>query len=244
MKRYFYNGTIAVYFKSQLIGYDVKPAYMYIDYPRIDFDDESYELKFFNGTRRWYAPPLTASSTVKENKTGLAYTDCFGNGVCNFYYRNSTRAVYVDGQFIRIENVNTTTVPPTPPPPTVTPTPTNPSETVSVYVNKTGPKRQVYDPNQGGVKKYKETKQSDDTIAAKSGPSEPLCKGRNQMIIMADTRIDSSIYLRRRDLQMRVTDDVTARTASLSVTAATFTGALQLIAYSAAVLMTAFAFIF
>lgn len=57
------------------------------------------------------------------------------------------------------------------------------------YVNKTGPKRQVYDKDQGGIKKFKETSQSSVGLASKSEPMEPLCKGRNQMIIMGDSRI-------------------------------------------------------
>lgn len=111
-------------------------------------------------------------------------------------------------------------------------------------MNKTGPKRQVYDPTQGGVKKYKETKQSDEFGAKKESRYEPICKGRNQMIVMVDNRIDSSIYLRRRELQMRVTDDVTAKTAVLTVQAATFSGAIQLVGYSVALAMAVITFFF
>ena len=62
------------------------------------------------------------------------------------------------------------------------------------YVNKTGPKIQAYDKSQGGLKKYKEDYQNGDNRGSKSEPSEPICKGRNQMIIMGDLRIKSSVY--------------------------------------------------
>lgn len=57
------------------------------------------------------------------------------------------------------------------------------------YVDKTGPKIQAYDKAQGGLKKYKEEYQNNDNLGQKSAPSEPICKGRNQMIIMGDSRI-------------------------------------------------------
>ena len=62
------------------------------------------------------------------------------------------------------------------------------------YVNKTGPKKQVYDKSQGGKKKYKEDYQNNDNRGLKSEPTEPICKGRNQLIIMGDWRVKMSIY--------------------------------------------------
>ena len=44
------------------------------------------------------------------------------------------------------------------------------------------------------MKKYKETYQNGDNRALKSEPAEPLCKGRNQMIIMGDWRVKQSVY--------------------------------------------------
>ena len=84
------------------------------------------------------------------------------------------------------------------------------------YVNKTGPKRQAYDMSQGGVKKYKESYQSGDALAAKSSAVEPLCMGRNQMIIFADKRINSGVYMSRlRTLQ--VTDSNQPNSVTLAV---------------------------
>ncbi len=60
---------------------------------------------------------------------------------------------------------------------------------------------QAYDKSQGGKKKYKEEYQNSDGRAQKSEPSEPLCKGRNQMIIMGDKRIKQSVYNSNRVLQ-------------------------------------------
>ena len=96
-RRYFRNGTIAVFFQGAFLEYDVRPDNIYIDFPTIEFSDKSYEVYFFNGTRRFYPPPPTASSTVRENRTGLWYTDCFPSGQCNFVYRNFTVAIYIDG---------------------------------------------------------------------------------------------------------------------------------------------------
>ena len=91
--------------------------------------------------------------------------------------------------------------PPAPPAPApVITQPTPPESTSYQYVNKTGAKQQVYDPNQGGVKKYKEVKQSNDPRAAMATVREPLCKGHNQIIIMADKRVKSSVHLSARDL--------------------------------------------
>ncbi len=239
-RRYFRNGTIALYFKGAFLSYEVKPDQIYIDYPTTTFDDNSYELQFFNGTRRWYAPPLTAANTARENTTSLWYTDCLPTGICNFVYRNYTVAIYQDGNFVRLALMEQPTTPTTPPvvPPVVPSTPPA-SEEGYQYVNKTGPRMQVYDPSQGGVKKYKENKQSEDGRATKSSATEPLCKGRNQMIIMADKRINSIVYLSRRNLdeedstqarnlQMVVTDNVAAQTTTLQVQSVTFyTGAVQ-----------------
>lgn len=44
------------------------------------------------------------------------------------------------------------------------------------------------------MKKYKEEYQNNDKRALKSEPAEPLCKGRNQMIIMGDWRTRPSFY--------------------------------------------------
>lgn len=145
-KRFFRNGTVGVYFKGTFIEYEVKPDYMYIDFPTVDFADKSYEVYFFNGTRRWYSPPLTAANTARENKTGLWYTDCFPTGICNFVYRNYTVAVYVDGRFTRLTTMSQPATPAPPPPPPVITQPTPPAATSYQFVNKTGPKQQVYDP--------------------------------------------------------------------------------------------------
>ena len=157
-RRFFKNGTVAVYFKGTFLQYDVRPDYIYIDYPTINFGDNSYQVFFFNGTRRWYSPPLTAANTARENKTGLWYTDCFPDGACNFVYRNFTLAIYVDGKFQRITTMNQTPPPAPPAPAPIITRPSQPESTSYQFVNKTGPKQQVYDPKQGGVKKYKEVK--------------------------------------------------------------------------------------
>ena len=239
-RKYFRNGTIAVYFQGSFIQYDVTPDYMYIDYPVIDYTDGSYQLFFFNGTKRFYTPALTALNTARENKTSLQYTDCFPTGICNFVYRNATIAVYQDGSFVKVVAAvvaNTTTPPITPVTP---PTPVVVNPTAYAYVNKTGPKKEVYDATQGGIKKYKESKQSTDNRATLSSAAEPLCKGRNQMIIMADKRISSSVYLRR---VLQVTDNNSPSSVSLNVQSVSFvpSGAriISVIAYSAALALAA-----
>jgi hypothetical protein len=45
----------------------------------------------------------------------------------------------------------------------------------------------------GGIKKYKETVQNGMAKAIKGSKDEPMCKGRNQMIVVADQRIPSAI---------------------------------------------------
>jgi hypothetical protein len=45
----------------------------------------------------------------------------------------------------------------------------------------------------GGIKKYKETAQNGMEKAIKGSKNEPMCKGRNQMIVVADERIPSVI---------------------------------------------------
>ena len=40
-RRYFRNGTIAVFFQGTFLKYDVRPDNIYIDFPTIEFIDKS-----------------------------------------------------------------------------------------------------------------------------------------------------------------------------------------------------------
>ena len=111
--------------------------------------------------------------------------DCQTNLTCVEFYKNGTKIIYDDGVFVSRED----------PPVEERRDPTY------KYVDKTGPKMQAYDKSQGGKKKYKEEYQNSDSLAQKSEPAEPLCKGRNQMIIMGDHRIKQSVYSSNRILQ-------------------------------------------
>jgi hypothetical protein len=174
---------------------------------------------------------MTSANTARENMTSLWYTDCYPNADCLFVYRNGSSATYRDGVFsgrapapAKQTTTGSLIVPPGADKETTTTAPVTPVE--SNYVNKTGPKRQTYDKEQGGIKKYKQEDQSDVAGAAKSGPTEPLCKGRNQMIIMADKRISASIYLTRlRNLEFVVAESDEPKTLKLEVAALPFQGA-------------------
>lgn len=123
--------------------------------------------------------------TVGPEGSDRIFSDSFNNGTSIVFYVNGTITRWDNGVIVWSTN---------PKPPGVindTPPGGNPKYD---YVNKTGPKIQVYDKDQGGIKKYKEEYQSDDNRAAKSEPAEPLCKGRNQMIIMGDWRVKQSLY--------------------------------------------------
>ena len=140
---------------------------------------------------------------------------------------------------------------PAPPaPPAPAPVITSPAQTeprTFQFVNKTGPKQQVFDIKQGGFKKYKEVKQSGDERATMSNATEPLCKGRNQIIIMADKRIKSSVYLSARDLQASfVSDDTDIKTTSLAISSVNFLpiGARALLAYASGLICIAMAFLY
>jgi len=113
---------------------------------------------------------------------------------------NKTRVRADDGIIIWIDASQTNAVAPPPPP-------QKPRDPTYTYVNKTGPKIQPYDKSQSGNKKYKEEYQSNDKRALKSEPKEPLCKGRNQMIIMGDWRVLASFYNSSRLLQSYSTND-------------------------------------
>lgn len=60
------------------------------------------------------------------------------------------------------------------------------------YVYKGGVKLQRYDAYNGPYMRYKEDSQDYDLAAKKDTPDEPLCKGRNQVIIVADKRVPGS----------------------------------------------------
>lgn len=123
--------------------------------------------------------------TVGPEGSENRFSDCFNNGTCIVHYVNGTITRWDFNQIVWSMN---------PKPPGVIPdTPPGGNPDYS-YVNKTGPKIQVYDKDQGGKKKYKEEYQNGDNRAAKSEPAEPLCKGRNQMIIMGDWRVKQSVY--------------------------------------------------
>jgi hypothetical protein len=57
------------------------------------------------------------------------------------------------------------------------------------YVYKEGVRFDKYDPWEGPYKKYKEYQQDYQTAAKKESDDEPLCKGRNQIVIVADNRV-------------------------------------------------------
>lgn len=117
--------------------------------------------------------------------------DCYTNLTCISFYQNGTKVRTDDGVFVSRED---------PPEPEV-------RDPNYKYVDKTGPKIQAYDKSQGGMKKYKEEYQNSDNRAQKSEPKEPICKGRNQMIIMGDKRIKKSVYGATRILQNTPTDE-------------------------------------
>ncbi|TNV84823.1 hypothetical protein FGO68_gene12020 [Halteria grandinella] len=68
------------------------------------------------------------------------------------------------------------------------------------YANKNGPRQYKYDSAQGGKITYKQDDQSTASGAIKSNPFEPICKGRNQIIIVGDPRILDSVYSNGRRL--------------------------------------------
>lgn len=70
------NGTKTVHYKGIFLRYDVAPSSYYIDYPRTDYDDGSFEIWFLNGTRRFIAPPLSINNTAAQNSSALLYSDC------------------------------------------------------------------------------------------------------------------------------------------------------------------------
>jgi hypothetical protein len=209
VKRYFFNGTIAVYYNGVFIRYDAKPESYYseqdfIDYPTEYKEDGSKSIYYPNGTVRTFGPQ--DSETI--------YSDCFDNGTCFFYYKNGTITRWDNGMVVY----------------SFTPKPANMPTTGGrdpsyTYVDKTGPKKQAYDKSQGGKKKYKEDLQNQDNRALKSEPTEPLCKGRNQMIIMGDWRIKKSVYddtSARRRLQVVEGDAEGPNTLALQMESITF----------------------
>ena len=228
MRRVFNNGTIAIYFNGVLISYEVAPTEFYLDVPRNDYPDGSYEVFFLNGTKRYYPGTTINATNSAEFNRSLLYSDCMPSGECNFYYRNGTMAVYSGGRFRGTQKIQVTPtprpVPPSPPPPPPPPPSIFAPQTTYTYVNKTGPKKQVYDPSQGGIKKYKEQYQTNDERASKSSSAEPLCKWRNQVVIIGDKRISDSVYIRggRERRNMQVTSNDGPTTLSLSVQTVTF----------------------
>jgi hypothetical protein len=57
------------------------------------------------------------------------------------------------------------------------------------YIDKAGAKFEKYDHYEGTYKIYKEEAQDYYNAAKMDSPNEPLCKGRNQIIIVADNRL-------------------------------------------------------
>lgn len=182
MKRAFANGTIAVYQNNILVKYDVKPAYFFkedaIETSTEDVStDGSKTVYFNNNTVRYFDSPL--------NVTDRLYKDCFPNSTCIVFFKNGSRSRFDGDRFVWNQGAIKA---PAPEPGR------NPNYN---YVNKTGPKIQAYDKSQGGIKKYKEDYQNEDNRGIKSAPSEPICKGRNQMIIMGDLRVKRAVYASR-----------------------------------------------
>lgn len=174
------NGTIAAYYNGVFLRYIQKPDSFYSEQDFQDFPveynaDGSKSIYYPNGTVRTFGP----------ERTELLFSDSYNNGTVLEYFVNGTITRWDNDVFVW-------SMTPKPPGP-IDNTPPGGDPNYG-YVNKTGPKIQVYDKDQGGIKKYKEDYQSDDNRAAKSEPAEPLCKGRNQMIIMGDWRVKSSVY--------------------------------------------------
>ena len=178
--KHFLNGTVATYHNGIFIRYERKPQSTYSEQ---DFQDYPTEINFDGSTSTYY-PNGTVRTSGPEGSDYI-YKDCFENATCLFFNRNGTISRWEQDTFVG-------SFTPMPQVPTTTQIPG--ADPNYKYVNKTGPKKQVYDKSQGGKKKYKEDYQNSDTRGVKSEPTEPICKGRNQMIIMGDWRVKMSIY--------------------------------------------------
>jgi hypothetical protein len=201
-RRVYQNGTIALFQNGIFVKYEVAPKEIYRpdEYPTTKNEDGSKTITFPDGRIRTIPAPNGPEATIQDNQTAVREVDCFGNTTCITTYMNKTRVRYDDDFLIWIDASKAFEVARPPPP-------QEPRDPTYTYVNKTGPKIQPYDKSQSGSKKYKEEYQNNDKRAHKSEPKEPICKGRNQMIIMGDWRVLASFYNSSRLLQSYSTDD-------------------------------------
>jgi hypothetical protein len=201
-RRVYQNGTIALFQNGIFVKYEVAPKEIYRpdEYPTTKNEDGSKTITFPDGRIRTIPAPNGPEATIQDNQTAVREVDCFGNTTCITTYMNNTRVRYDDDFLIWIDASKAFEVARPPPP-------QEPRDPTYTYVNKTGPKIQPYDKSQSGSKKYKEEYQTNDKRALKSEPKEPICKGRNQMIIMGDWRVLASFYNSSRLLQSYSTND-------------------------------------
>jgi hypothetical protein len=84
------------------------------------------------------------------------------------------------------------------------------------YIDKSGPRISKYNANEGGKLTYKQKDQTTAKGALKENPYEPICKGRNLIIIVGDPRILNAVYSNGRRLAVvQTTADL--KTASIKI---------------------------
>ena len=188
--KHFQNGTVATYHNGIFIRYESKPQSFYSEQ---DFQDFPTEYNA-DGSKSIYYPNGTVRTFGPEGSEKI-YSDCLDNATCTVFYKNGTIARWDQDTFVGSY---------TPKPVATATTQIAGADPNYKYVNKTGPKKQAYDKSQGGKKKYKEDYQNNDNRGLKSEPTEPICKGRNQMIIMGDWRVKMSIYANQTGAGRRV----------------------------------------
>ena len=87
--------------------------------------------------------------------------------------------------------------------PAPTPSPVHP-QLLYNYIGATGPVVLQYNSSNGGAVQYKNPNQTKTTSAQMNSPSDQICMGRNQLIIVGDRRV-YGIPTKRRNLQTTTT---------------------------------------
>ncbi len=83
------NGTIARFDPNgKLIGYDVPPKSIFIDYPIYRNPDGSIHIDYTatNGTKRFIAAPLPQTATLEMRAMALLFKDTYLNGTSKHYF--------------------------------------------------------------------------------------------------------------------------------------------------------------
>jgi len=166
-----------------------------------------YDEYYFSGNDTYFVWDDTSNSTnwndtsyFNWNDTATYYNDT------NYYTWTSTDFNYSD----YYNSIDTPIIAPPLPPPGIMPpsnyfppmyngsainttfdgswTANSTTSNMPEFVDKSGIKVEKYDPSEGGLKKYKETSQDSLAYASMSSQEEPICMGRNQIIIVGDSR--------------------------------------------------------